>query len=582
MSLRSVNFDYSEQASLANVNGFLGNSMVGTDNWFNEPYATSSTTSLGEEQRLEFVELAGADFSGQSISPFLDPQLLDPVASSSLRTTRANHRFTPYPASNSARPRHTSLSPPSHQVQNDDFFAAGQAQPGPLDGAFSFPSQPPVSLQRCEAPTAMYPPMEYWPASSTAGMTQQWDTRTEYVLGWTDSLSSYYAQHTAGPQCIPDGFQYTPDASATGFTIPPSDPYNATPDTSQPYPSYFPQLPSYGPPPSAQNVSAIDPGPSRRRRHHLPDMRSIPGGMPPPPASSVWSLPTPPNPMWPSSDPPLIHAQAPPPTAPPSSNPTPPASRREQPTRSRKRQAPAEDEDEKPRVKRRKSGPSRAKQSSATSQVGCTPAGVQSPAKITFATEEPEDDLQSLAAPNHVTHGAAGPPEASTGFTPQRTPEGRYLCLIPGCRTTCTTLDDVRRHVGTVQAHARFRELDGWDAFMLKYEIKERHLNGSCPICGVIKRRDTSGRHEESKIHLRNLKRAADRKGQSNGECLLTNGASKASSSKAPVGVALGKHTRKSGNSTGKAPRSTRGRTSSDLYPRKKPQPRPLFSPPAA
>ena len=28
MSLRSVNFDYSEQASLADVNGFLGNSMV--------------------------------------------------------------------------------------------------------------------------------------------------------------------------------------------------------------------------------------------------------------------------------------------------------------------------------------------------------------------------------------------------------------------------------------------------------------------------------------------------------------------------------------------------------------------------
>ncbi|ETW74818.1 hypothetical protein HETIRDRAFT_164961 [Heterobasidion irregulare TC 32-1] len=561
MSQYNFNFDYSEQASLVNVNGFPGNSMVDTDVWFNEPYATSSTTSWDEEQRPLFVEQTDASFtlstSGSaspngslSMTPFLDPQLLNAVASSSSKPARANHRFTPYPASNPARPRHTSLSPPSHQVQNDGFFAAGQAQPGPLNGAYSFPGQPSLPPQHCEAPSATYPPMEYWTASSTAGMAQQWDARTEYVLGWADSLPNNYAQHTTGPECIPDGFQYIPDVSATGFTIPLSYPYDATPGPSQPYHPYLQQPPSLGPPPPAHNIHATDPGPSRRRRNHSSGMRLIPGGMPQPSAYPISSLPAPP----------LTHAHAQYPTASPPSDLTPPEPRHPQPTRSRKRRAPAEDEEEKPKAKRRKSGPSHAEQSSATSQVGCTPAGVQSPSTITFDTEEPEDDLQSLAAPNHVTHGAAGPPEASTGFTPQRTPEGRYLCLVPGCRKTCTTLDDVKRHVGTVQAHASFRELDGWDAFKLKYEIKERHLNGSCPICGVVKRRDTSGRHEESKIHLRNLKRAADRKGQSNGECLLTNGP-KASSSKAPVGVDLGKRTRKSENSTSKAPPSTKGRT---------------------
>ncbi|ETW74828.1 hypothetical protein HETIRDRAFT_431053 [Heterobasidion irregulare TC 32-1] len=498
MSPHNFNFEYPEQASLSEINGFPDDMTFGTYDCYAQN-ARSSTTSLDPEQQPGFLDtevdlqmqifigmMSGSNSptNGLSATPSFDRQLLDTVASRSVSPARAHRRYTPYPASNPALSRHTSLSPSLHHVQSNDFFAAGKA--GPSNVAFSFPDQPSPSLQHCKA--AIYPPMAYWTGSNTADMAQYLDTHTKNTLTWTGSLPVRYARHTVRRQ-------YIPDAYATGLM------------PTLRHPSYSQQPPSLLP--SVQNTN---PGPSHRSNYSL-SIQSIPNGVPPAFYSSLEpSISTPSHTIpFTESSPviPRVHYFA----AAPSEDSKPLAvSRRVQPTRSGKRRAPAEEEDKRPRAKRRMTRSLHPEHSSAISQVGCTPAGVQSPPSDTFATEEPEDDLQSLAAPNHVTHGAAGPSVASTSFKPERTSEGRYLCFVPGCQETCTSLDDVRRHIGTVKAHASFRELAGWDAFMLKYDIKERHLNSYCKVCGSSKRTDTKARHDKTPKHIDNQARAAARK----------------------------------------------------------------------
>ncbi|ETW78315.1 hypothetical protein HETIRDRAFT_479489 [Heterobasidion irregulare TC 32-1] len=257
--------------------------------------------------------------------------------------------------------------------------------------------------------------------------------------------------------------------------------------------------------PSSQFQEPPVAGPSRprqpRHRHRSPPAPSLPPPSPYP-SNPHQSYPSPPFPT-----PPLLC------TPPSPINPL--AFNRAQ---KRKRQrADDEDEDEVQRPRRRKQGPSRPEQISATCQVGCAPHGVQPPQHITFANDEPEEDLRPQAAPKRVNRRVVGPRKASTSSTPapkRNQPKGkpeavknRYPCPIAGCPCDFTSTSDMKRHVGTARSHQGFRDGADWPAFITEHALQDCHLLHYCDICDVERkasmRLDALIRHRrDSQNHL--------------------------------------------------------------------------------